>query len=85
MITAKMTSATAQIEFPSLDFPGRTTLYPHECALRLGCHVDHIYDLIEEGILRGINIAGGNNLTDRRCVRIPIEAWRAFLAARVTA
>lgn len=79
-----MSKEAAKIEFPSLDFPGRTTLYPHECATRIGCHVDHIYDLIEEGALKGINISGGNNLTERRCVRIPIEAWRAFLRAKTT-
>lgn len=73
-----------QLDFPSLDFPGRVTMYPHECALKLGCHVDHIYDLVEEGALVGINISGLNNLTDRRCIRIPIEAWRKFIAARAT-
>lgn len=74
-----------QLEFGSLDFPGRTALYPHECATKLGCHVDHIYDLIEEGRLVGINIAGGNNLSSRRCVRVPVEAWRKFLTENRTA
>ena len=74
-----------QFEFPSLDFPGRNVLYPHECAAKIGCHVDHIYDLIEEGQLKAIDISGRNNLTDRRCARIPIESWRLFLAARTTA
>ena len=69
---------------PSLDFPGRTALYPHECASRLGCTNDHIYDLIEEGLLKAIDISGGNNLTNRRCVRVPIEAWRDFLTRRST-
>jgi hypothetical protein len=41
--------AKIEMQFPGLDFPGRTTLYPHECAARLVCHVKHIYDLIKEG------------------------------------
>lgn len=73
-----------QLEFPSLDFPGRTVLYPHECAEKLGCTVQHVLDLIEEGRLPAINIAGGNNLTGRRCLRIPIEAWSGFVRAAKT-
>lgn len=69
---------------PAMDFPGRTSLKPHECARSIGCHVDHIYDLVEEGILKGVDIAGGGNRTDRRCLRIPVEAWRQFIAARST-
>ena len=76
--------AKIEMQFPGLDFPGRTTLYPHECAARLVCHVKHIYDLIEEGELRAMDISGRNNLTDRRSIRIPIEGWRAFIAARTT-
>jgi hypothetical protein len=71
-----------QIEFPSMDFPGRTVLYPHECATKLGCVVDHIYDLVEEGQLGAIDISGRNNLTNKRCLRVPIEAWRKFIEAR---
>ena len=69
---------------PPLDFPGRTTIRPHEAAAAIGCHVDHIYDLADEGVLKAVNISGGNNLTDRRCLRIPVEAWRQFLLARST-
>ena len=73
-----------QLEFPSLDFPGRTVLYPHECAAKLGCTVQHILDLIEEGRLPAINIAGGNNLSDRRCLRVPIEGWRKLIQDSAT-
>ena len=72
----------AQFEFPSLDFPGRTALYPFECALRLGCAVDHIYDLITEGQIGAVDISGRNNLSDRRCLRIPVEAWKKFIRER---
>jgi excisionase family DNA binding protein len=68
-----------QIEFPSLAFPGRTMLYAHEVAAKLSCDVKHVYDLIEEGKLRAVNIAGGNNVTDRRFIRVPIEAWNAYV------
>ena len=73
-----------KMQFPSLDFPRRTTLYPHECAARMVCTVKHIYDLIEEGELMAVDISGRNNLTDRRSIRIPIEGWRAFIAVRTT-
>lgn len=71
-----------QLEFPSLDFPGRTALYPFEIAERIGCHVDHVHDLVEEGQLRGVDISGRNNVSNRRCLRIPIESWREFIKAR---
>src|SRR6516162_10007164 len=45
-----------QPPFASLDFPGRETLNPREVARRIGCSVDHIYDLILEGQLRAIDI-----------------------------
>ncbi|MGA9451491.1 MAG: helix-turn-helix domain-containing protein [Verrucomicrobiia bacterium] len=62
--------------------PAGAALLPSDCAERLGCHVDHIYDLIEEGQLKAINIAGMNNLTDRRCCRVPVEALDDFLRRR---
>ncbi len=70
-----------QFEFPSLDFSGRTVLYPHEVAAKLGVSVRHVYDLIDEGRLRAINLSGANNLTDRRCIRVPIEAYRNLVNA----
>jgi len=73
-----------QFEFPSLDFPGRKTLYVHECAAQIGVTPDHIYDLIEEGQLGALDVSGRNNLTERRTLRIPIECWRKFLMERRT-
>ena len=68
------------MEFPSLAFPrDRKMLRAYEIAERLDCDVRHVYSLIEEGKLKAINIAGGNNNTDRKFVRIPVEAWAAFL------
>lgn len=72
-----------QMEFVSLAFPkDRKVLRVEECAAKLDCSNEHVYNLIEEGQLRAVNISGMNNLTDRRCLRIPIEAWDAFIKAR---
>jgi hypothetical protein len=78
------TKSQLEFEWPSLDFPGRTALYPHECAARVGLSLQHIYDLIEEGDLIGVDFSGKNNLTDRRTLRIPLEEWRKFLLSRKT-
>lgn len=75
-----MTTPAQQLDFPSLAFPkDRQMLYAHEIAAKLRVNVRHVYDLIEEGKLRAINISGGNNLTDRRCLRVPVEAWNAYI------
>lgn len=73
--------------FPSLMFPKeRQVLRPHEVAAVLRVDVRHVYDLVEEGKLRAINIAGakqadgGANKTDRRFLRIPVESWQKYLA-----
>jgi hypothetical protein len=69
-----------QMEFPSLAFDvDRQVLYPFEVARKLRCTTNHVFDLIEEGKMRAINIAGGNNLTERRFLRIPVEAWESFV------
>lgn len=75
-----------QDEFPfaSLDFPGRTTLYLHEVAERLGVSSRHVADLIEEGQLAAINIAG-ESATSRKHYRIPVESYRQFVTVRLSA
>lgn len=77
-----MTLAT-QLELPlSLDFPGRSTLTPEEIALRLGVTAQHILDLVEEGQLGGVDLAGKG--ASRRHVRIPLEHYRDFVIRRMT-
>lgn len=71
-----------EFEFLSLDFVGRTTLYPRELAERLGCSIDKIFDLADEGLLCAVNIASKGSR--RRDLRIPIEGWRIFILARLT-
>jgi hypothetical protein len=71
-------------EFPSMLFPkDRTILYPFEVAAKLRCDVRHVFDLIEEAQIRAVNISGGNNRSNRRQLRIPIESWEAFVVARM--
>jgi len=72
-------TAPAQLEFPSLQFPGRNSLRPQEIAERLQITTQHVFDLIEEGKIRAVNIAGANNISDRRYLRIPVEAWETFI------
>lgn len=75
-------SAAEQLEFPSLTFPkDRRVLYPHELAALLRCSVDHIYDLIDEGKIRAVDISGANNISERRTLRIPVESWGQFVTA----
>ncbi len=70
----------AGAEFDSLSFPkGVFTMRPRDIAIKLGCTVRHVYDLVEEGKIRALNIAGGDNSTDRRFLRVPREAWHAVL------
>jgi hypothetical protein len=75
-----------QLQFPfaSLDFPGRTSLYPHEIAERIGMSVDQVHDLCDDGSLVGIDISSKVTKSGRRALRIPIESYRDFIVARVT-
>ncbi len=73
-----------QLTFPSLEFgKDRTVFYPHECAAKLRVTTQHIIDLIAEGKINAINIAGAN-ATDRRYWRIPVEAWRKYLSENLS-
>lgn len=68
--------------FPSLDFPGRTTLTAEEIATRLGWEPKHVRQLIAEGELPGID--GKGKGATRASYRVPIENYRDFIAARMT-
>lgn len=70
--------SAGQLEFPGLSFTGRAVLYAHEVAAKLRCDVRHVYDLVDAGKIRAINI-GGCSLSERRYLRIPVEAWDAFV------
>jgi hypothetical protein len=55
-------------------------LRPQELAVALACNVKHIHALVECGKLRGLDIS---TVPGRRCLRIPAQAWRDFLARQV--
>ena len=67
-----------------LTFPGRSVLYVHEVAAKLRCSQQHIHDLIDEGRLAAINLAGAGNQTSRRSIRIPVASFHAWLANQRT-
>jgi len=75
-----------QLQFPfaSLDFPGCPLLRTQQVAEKLGITLQHVLDLIEEGKLTALNLSGGGNRTDRRCLRIPIESYRNYVLACLT-
>lgn len=83
--------SSTQPEFPfaSLDFPGRTTLLPREVAQRIGISEQHLLDLIDEGALQALNIAGFHGIPEnssaaRRYWRIPVEYYRDFILSRMS-
>jgi len=70
------------LPFACLDFPGRTTVSLGEIAGRLGCSVDHLLNEVEHGALVGVNLKGEK--ATRRNVRVPVEAYRVYVMARIT-
>lgn len=68
--------------FPSLDFPGRTTLGLLEISEKLGCSVQHLLNEIDRGAFAGLNIAASG--AKRREMRIPVEAYRAYVLSKLT-
>jgi len=75
-----------QLQFPfaSLDFPGRTSLYLHEIAEKLGISVDQVSDLCDDGSLVAVDCSSKETKSGRRALRIPIESYRDFITGRMT-
>lgn len=71
-----------QFPFPSLDFPGRTTITVGEIARRLGVSDQTILNLADEGAFPGVDLKGKR--ATKRCLRFPIECYRNFLLERMT-
>jgi hypothetical protein len=67
----------------SLEFKGRTVLYVHEVAKALGITEQHVGNLVDDGQLAALNLSGIGNKSRRRCLRIPIESYRQFVAKRL--
>jgi hypothetical protein len=66
-------------------FPGRSALTLGEVAKALGCHTDHLLNLIDCGRITALDISTGREVTagtsrqHRRCLRIPVSAYDAFV------
>jgi hypothetical protein len=68
--------------FASLDFPGRSTLMIWEIASRLGVTVRHLLNQIDSGALVVLDLK--DPASSRRCARVPIECYRAYIARQLT-
>lgn len=78
-----MADGAAQLDFfPSLDFPGRTTLTLGEIAERLGCTVQHLFNQTETGELVGLDLK--SKAVSRQMLRVPVECYREYVMRRVT-
>jgi len=64
---------------PHVKFAGRTTLYVYEIAEALQITVRHVLDLIAEGKIQAVNIAGKNNATGREFWRVPVSEYDRYL------
>jgi len=68
--------------FPSLDFEGHSILTVGQIADKLGYTSTHILNLVDDGSLIAID-GKGKDVTRRTC-RVAVEAYRAFVMARLT-
>ena len=68
--------------FASIDFPGRSTLMIWEIATRLGVSVRHLLNQIDSGALVVLDLKDPSS--SRRCARVPIETYRAYIAKQLT-
>jgi hypothetical protein len=71
-----------QFPFPSLDFPGRSTLLVWEIAERLGVSEKHLFNEVDEGALTVLDLKAAQS--SRRCARVPIECYRDYVLGRLT-
>jgi hypothetical protein len=69
--------------FPSLDFPGRTTVLVREIAARLGVSEKHLFREIDSGALVVLDLKAAGS--SRRCARVPVESYRAYIEKHLTA
>lgn len=77
-------AAGGQLLLPlSLDFPGRTSLTIAEVAARLAVSEQHIVNFIADGSLPAVDLRGAS--ATRSTKRVPLEAYRDFVAARLSA
>lgn len=71
-------------DYPELRFPAeRTTVSPGEIARRWGCTPEHVFEQIDTGELKVLNLTGFGNKTNRQCVRIPVSSYHAVTRDRL--
>lgn len=78
----KIMPPTIAKQVAALIGPERKTLTVSEASRILSVSTQHICDLIEEGALRAINVAGSANATPRAFWRITIPEFIAFSESR---
>jgi excisionase family DNA binding protein len=67
---------------PKKEPQARAVYLVPEVAELLGVSERHVIDLIEEGLIGALNVAGGTNWTERRFFRIPVAAYEKFRKER---
>lgn len=79
-----MSAEQLAFPFPSLDFPGRVNLYPHEVAAKLNISPDQVFKLVDDGSLVAVDLASKLNRSARRELRIPVESYRNLIVTRMS-
>jgi excisionase family DNA binding protein len=82
---AKEVMNSPQLPLAQTTFPGRSVLTISEVAKTLNCTETHVRDLIDEGQLVAVDIAGPpvpGGRPPRQCLRIPVSSYDNFLRAR---
>lgn len=70
------------LPFASLEFPGRGLVTIPEISEKLGCTVQHIINLVEDGTLVSCDLA--RHVGSRRMIRVPVEEYRSLLLNRLS-
>lgn len=68
--------------FACLDFSGRSTVTLQEIATKLGISCDTLERQVDDGTLTALDLA--RHQTSRRLLRIPVDEYRRYVAARLT-
>lgn len=71
-------------DFPELKFPAaRGAVAPLEVAEKWGVTDRHVFELIDCGELRVLNLTGVGNKTSRQCLRVPVSSYYAVTRDRL--
>lgn len=71
-------------DFPELRFPpNRGAVTPSEVAEKWGVTDRHVFELIDSGELKALNLTGVGNRTSRQCLRIPVSSYHGVTRDRL--